>query len=843
MVKRLFLICVSIALLFGSTDVWARRITVDEALDIAERFYATQLSTTTRQAVSLHYVSPSTTRQAAGEQVYAFAAESNGGFVLVAADDRAREILGYSLEGTFSYDNMPIQLRALIDGYGRQIALLGELPNSTEDNWFSATLQKGPVGREVKPLLGDIEWNQDAPFNRLCPRDEAGNPMPVGCVATAAAQIMKFHGYPEKGIGSRSYSTSSLGIALSANFEEVTYDWADMLDSYNGTYTDTQADAVALLSYHVGVACRMDYVPYGSGATAKDIANALKRNFGYDDDMEYIDRTYFNEADWESMLRAELDEGRPILHFGEGVEGGHAFVCDGYDTFGLFHYNWGWGGMSDGYYQSAALNPEVLGIGSGMGGYNYLQSALTQIQPPTDKSTHTAHLHLNKAIIPGAVTVMSGNETKVTASFYNCGLRSFTGEVAAALYDTNDSLCVILSTKQLKALTELTGGTQGATFKFTLPTDLTSGTYRLYMVHKEEGTTEYIKMNAPVNMPNYLSVRISALAATFTEPAHSSELSLTAKPKVLTPLYNGRKASFSLTVKNEGEEFYSYLGVLMQKQTTDGSVVRQYVGVILTRIPKGATRTFTYSTDAIEVEAGNYDIVAVCDSTNSSRSFLTPIGPNELMVTEAKVNARPIFPGIFQLNGAVTVTAQDGSSTIHPNDLFTVTAPITNKGDYADGEFAAIFFNRAEKMVGNSAVSALSIGRNETKELKITHRLNEPAGQYAVIIASVTGDEATELRPYEYNAMSFWLRSSNDIGSLNDDGVIVATQGHSLYVKAGTPIYTIKVCDADGRTLCSVHPDSPEATLDTSTWPEGAYIVSVTTVEGTGSRKIWTGRQ
>lgn len=839
MAKRLFLICVNIALLLSSTNVWARRIAVDEAHGIAERFYAEQLSTTTRQAASLHYVSPSTTRQATEEQVYAFAAEGDRGFVLVAADDRAHEILGYSLEGTFSYDNMPIQLQALLDGYSQQIKALDEQHIIIDDSDYSATLHKGPIGQGVKPLLGGIEWNQDAPFNRLCPKDEAGDPMPVGCVATAAAQIMKFHGYPEKGIGSRSYPTSSLGIALSANFEEATYDWANMLDSYNGTYTDKQAEAVALLSYHVGVACRMDYVPYGSGATAKDIANALKRNFGYDDDMEYIDRTYFNEADWEALLRAELDEGRPILHFGEGVEGGHAFVCDGYDAFGLFHYNWGWGGMSDGYYQSAALNPEVLGIGSGMGGYNYLQSALTQIQPPTDNSIHIAHLHLNKAIIPGAATVMSGNETKVTASFYNCGLRSFTGEVAAALYDANDSLCVILSTKQLKALTELTGGTQGATFKFTLPTDLANGTYRLYLIHKEEGTTEYIKMNAPVNMPNYLSVKVNALAATFTEPAHSSKLSLTAKPQVLTPLYNGRKASFSLTVKNEGEEFYSYLGVLMQKQTTDGSVVRQYVGVILTRIPKGATRTFTYSTDAIEVEAGDYDIVAVCDSTNSSRSFLTPIGPDELMVTEAKVNAKPIFPGMFQLNGVITVTAQDGSTTIHPNDLFTVTAPITNKGDYADGEFAAVFFNRAEEMVGNSAVSALSLGRDETKELKITHRLNEPVGQYAVIIASVTGDEATELRPYEYNAMSFWLRTPSDISTLNDDGITVATQGDNLYVKAQTPIYIIKVTDANGRTLCTIHPDSMEATLSTATWPEGTYIVSVTTTEGMRSRKIW----
>ena len=842
MVKKLFLICVNIALLLSSTNAWARRIAVDEAHAIAERFYTSQLTTATRQGTQLHYVSPTTTRQANEEQVYAFAAEGNRGFVLVAADDRAHEILGYSLEGSFSYDNMPVQLQALLDGYSRQIRTLDEQRIILDDSDYSATLQKGPIGKGVKPLLGGIEWNQDAPFNRLCPKDEAGNAMPVGCVATAAAQIMKFHRYPEKVIGSRSYSTESMGIALSVNFAEATYDWANMLDSYNGTYTDKQAEAVAQLSYHVGVACRMDYVPYGSGATAKDIANALKRNFGYDDDMEYIDRTYFNEADWEALLRAELDEGRPILHFGEGVEGGHAFVCDGYDAFGLFHYNWGWGGMSDGYYQSAALNPEVLGIGSGMGGYNYLQSALTQIQPPTDNSTHVAHLHLNKAIIPGAAIVMNGMETKVTASFYNCGLRSFTGEVSAALYNTSDSLCAILSTKQLKSLTELTGGTQGATFKFTIPTDLADGSYRLYLIHKEEGTTEYIKMNAPVNMPNYLSVKISPKGTTFTEPAHSSKLSLTAKPTVLMPLYNGRKASFSLTVKNEGEEFYSYLGILMQKQTSDETLVRQYVGVILTRIPKGATRTFTYSTDNIEVEAGKYDIVAVCDSTNSNASYLTPIGPDELMVTETTVNAKPIFPAMFQLNGAISIKAQDGSSNIHPNDLFTVTAPITNKGDYDDGEFAAVFFNRAEQMVGNSAVSALSLGRNETKELKITHRLNAPIGQYAVIIASVTGDQATELQPYEYNAMSFWLRTPSDISSLNDDGITVATLGNNLYVGSTTPMNMIEVYDTEGRTVSAIAPQTAKATIDTAAWPEGAYIVSVTTAEGTATRKIWIRR-
>lgn len=834
----LSIVCIS------HTTLSAQKRTVTEAQAIAIRFYREQqqLHTKTRSATTeLKWVQPAT-RSTEDPLLYTFATD-NDGFVIVSADERAHTILGYSLNGTFSYNSLPTPLQVLLNNYETQLKQLPSIKVTTD-----STHKYAPVTRAtyqgVAPLLGSIEWNQDAPFNLQCPTDPVySSTTPAGCVAIAAAQIMKFHRHPEKGSGKRSYTTTTNRIGISVSYEGTIYDWDNMLNSYNYGYNDTQANAVAELCYHIGSACRTDYCYEGSGATAKDIANALKQNFGYDDDLEYIDRTYFTEPVWEQMLRDELDAGRPILHFGEGPTGGHAFVCDGYDSEGLFHYNWGWGGTSDGYFRSAALEPTVLGIGSGAGCYNYLQSALTQIQPPTENSTHIAHLHLSRALSPGATTVTNGTETKITASFYNCGLRQFTGEAAIALYSAsggNEPIC-ILASKALTRIPELTGGTSGTAFKFTIPDTLTNGTYQLYLVHKEEGTNQYIKMNAPVTIPNYLIVTKSTGTTTITQPAYHSKLSLTAKPKVENPLYHNRKGTFSLTVRNDGEEFYSYLGVLLQKRNTT-PVVRQYVGVILTRIPKGATRTFTFTTDAIDVEAGNYDVVAVCDSSNSSSSYLTPIGPDELMVTQTTIQKEPALAPNFRLTGAMTIAPIDGSTTISTNEQFTVNAKITNMGGYADGKFAVVFFNRAEEMIGNSNIVEASVGSLKTAELTITHRLNQPAGQYAAILTSVSGDEATAIYPAEYNAITFTLTEATEINSPShqiDTYIHNSPQTRTLQIRAERPITTIRITDTSGHTIYTSLPQYAQTHISTCEWEPSIYIIGLTTETGkTETHKI-----
>lgn len=795
--RRLIAFLLFIGLLPVSVvELSARSLTPEEARGVAAEFYAGlfRASRAGSGMPELRLVKPVVSRGVAAEAVYAFNAGEGDGFVLVSADDRMRPVVGYATEGRFAYDGMPVQLRALLDAYGREYDVLvasGLEVTAESAPYASATVPAAAeTAKAVAPLLDGICWNQDEPFNRLCPMDRYYNKerTPAGCVAVAAAQIMRYHGYPRQGIGSRSYMTDTERLAVSADFASAVYDWSAMLPDYNGGYTEQQAEAVALLLYHVGVACKMDYNYEGSGATAKETAKAFTRYFGYDGNLEYIDRTHYDEPAWDALLRAEIDAGRPVLEFGEGEGGGHAFVCDGYDARGYFHYNWGWGGLGNGYFLSSALEPEYLGIGSGLGAYNHMQSMLTNIQPPNPSATHRAELHLAKALVPADVVTARDAATVVTASFYNYGLRNFTGEAALLLCDDGGQVVAVLGSRVLTNIRELEGGTKATDFAFSVPDEVAAGTYRLYLAHKETGADEYTKMRAPVTAAGYLLVTVSADKVAYAQPAHAARLSLTAKPAVTSALYNGRRASFSVTVRNDGEEFYSYLGILMQKKDTGLEKVRQYVGVVLTRVPKGAVRTFTFSTDSIEVPAGNYDVVAVCDHENAAKNYFDAIGPDELMVTDATVKTRPLLSSNFQLVAPLEIVPADGASAIEPNRLFTVKARLINRGGYGDGSFALIFFDRDEQMIGNSNIVNLSLDRLKTGELNISHALNVPPGQYGVLLASVNGLEASAVDPVNNNGLTFFVSAPTGIVHVGEETGSAGGDDEPCYDLAGRPV-------------------------------------------------------
>jgi len=793
----------------------ARDLTADEAWQIACEFYAARLQESADAASRplqgggacpvLRRAGGLPARETSGTAFYAFNADEGRGFVLVSGDDRMRPVLGYSLEGAFSFDDVPVQLRPLLDAYRRHYEAIkaGGDALPAKVTAYATAARRLPAGA-VAPLLGGICWDQEAPFNRLCPTDKyVSRTTPAGCVAIAAAQIMRYYAYPAQGRGSRSYVTETERLSVNADFASASYAWDKMLPSYNGAYTEEQADAVALLAYHVGVACKTDYNYEGSGATAKEIAKAFTTYFGYDENIEYVDRTHYDAPSWEALLRVELEAGRPVLEFGEGEAGGHAFVCDGYDAEGLFHYNWGWGGMSNGYYSTSALEPEYLGTGSGLGAYNFLQAVLTHVQPPTPGSGHVAGLHLSKPLVPGAAATGRTDETKVTAAFYNYGLRNFTGEVALVLCGEDETPLRVLSSKSLTNLRELSGGTPGTDFVYALPADVPDGHYRLYLMHKEKGAADYTVMRAPVTQSNCLTAQVTADRVTYAVPALAAKLVLTAKPEVLTPLYHKRRASFRITVRNDGEEFYSYLGILLQKQNTGIQKVRQYVGVILTRVPAGATRTFTYTADSLQVGTGAFDVVAVCDPYNAQDSYLDAIGPDELMVTEANISNTPILSPRFALAGPLTIAATDGSETLEPGEMFTVTAPMLNSGGYGDGDFALVFFNRAEENIGNSNVVPLSLGMRQQRDLEISHRLNVPPGQYGVVLAQVRGNEASAVAPASYNGRVFDL---------------VAPTG---LVTVATPAEKVDVYTVDGvRLRRGVGRDEALRGL-----PHGVYVV------------------
>lgn len=297
---------------------------------------------------------------------YAFNLEQ--GYVIVSGDDEMTELVGYAENGFFDAENVPPQMQLWLDGYAEYVAAV----QSGKAKARKILLSDSP-SVVVEPLV-TTKWNQDAPFNNFAPEytDDNNNTQrcATGCAATAMAQIMKFHNWPEQGVGHYSYEHQSFGT-ISSNFSKHVYDWTNMIDRYNnGEYSNVQADAVALLMKDCGVSLNMNYGPV-SGASIHSYYPAFKNYFRYS--SRTVNRSGCETAEFTKIITDELQEGRPIIYCGTGENGGHAFVVDGYDTNYFLHVNWGWGGYSDGYFDMNYMDPTGLGIGGGSGAFKWNQ--------------------------------------------------------------------------------------------------------------------------------------------------------------------------------------------------------------------------------------------------------------------------------------------------------------------------------------------------------------------------------------------------------------------------------------------------------------------------------------
>ena len=327
-------------LLAVAMPMMAERVTPETARKVATTF----LNNNGAKATQLTDLSKS----AGFPNLYIFTADE--GFVVMAADDCVRPILGYSLTDKFTVDDMPENLRWWLQGYNDEIQYTIdnqiEKPSDISKEWQKLSNGKNDIGEVtviVAPLI-QSNWHQDAPFNNLCPTNCV-----TGCVATAMAQVMRYHSYPEHGIGSHDYILNSTSGTLSADFGSTHYDWSNMKLDYSQGYNNDEALAVASLMYHCGVSVEMKYGP-SSGSNIRRSSNSLSMYFNYN--TTYFEKKDFNDNDstWISMLKEDIDNRKPVLYGGNGSSGGHAFVCDGYDSQNYFHFNWGWGSIGEAYY-------------------------------------------------------------------------------------------------------------------------------------------------------------------------------------------------------------------------------------------------------------------------------------------------------------------------------------------------------------------------------------------------------------------------------------------------------------------------------------------------------------
>ncbi len=380
--KRITLLF-SLLFLVITLSVFAKKVEVSQARQAGLNFYYERANINQNISFDALLITGETIVTENDITAYYIFDIGDNGYIIVTADDQLYPVIGYSFETSWSNEELPAHvqfwlnnykgeiLEAITQGYPADQQITGAWERYSSPN--PVTLPDEPL-LDVEPMITNT-WNQDFPYNAMCPEDPAPGGsyyghVPVGCVATAMSQIMHYWRWPETGVGSHCYTPpqSQYGQQC-ADFGNTTYEWDGIVD-----HTSKQCDPVALLSWHCGISVNMMYGPTGSGAYTDDVPNALKNYFKYSTSAYYAHKYAYPTTQWNNLLKTDLDAGRPIEYSGTGGGEGHAWVCDGYQGTDYYHMNWGWGGNYNGYFYLNGLNP---------GGYTFNsdQGAVLQIHP------------------------------------------------------------------------------------------------------------------------------------------------------------------------------------------------------------------------------------------------------------------------------------------------------------------------------------------------------------------------------------------------------------------------------------------------------------------------------
>lgn len=480
----------------------------------------------------------------------------NGGYVIISGNDSLENILGYSFTGSFDINNVPDNMKGWLTQYEQEIDYFYKLNQSSTPS-IAISDERTPIN----PLL-KTQWDQGFPYNKFCPiAPDNSDPCITGCVATAMAQIMNHHKWPLVGKGEHSYTL--WGQDLSIDFNTINFDWDNMLSTYTSDNyrIPEQQDAVATLMKCCGYSVNMIYGPWLSLSYDNNVIAALFKYFDYDADMKLLSRRHFYSEQWEDIVYNELSHNRPIYYRGSG-NGGHAFVCDGYDTDGFFHFNWGWNGYCDGYFKLSALYPSGIGSGGSTGGYNYSQAIITGIKKRQNSYPQDIMLLGKIMDIGGGVTIYYDNPhaVDIEATYGLKAINESTGEIE------------YLQGKNFK----INAGDYGAESFDISDVYLTNGRYKVFPMFRPIGQQEWIEFNLDPTCQKYAYLEINDEDKMFYDPLNGdypeikiSSLSFNdviyeySSPKIDLQLSNSSNfdnvndVSFHITSRNGTEKVHS----------------------------------------------------------------------------------------------------------------------------------------------------------------------------------------------------------------------------------------------------------------------------------------------
>ena len=376
---RRFYICL-LTIVFAAIQIFAAPVDPEKALEIANDFWASKVSLKKGMqfklvpAESAFKASSRTASSKENDAYYVFTEAQNDGFVIVSGDDRLNPIVGYSTNAVS--DEMPPALTAWLEEYSEYV-------NDIRDGKVVPLLNNTrETSTHIEPMLVTA-WDQVAPYNNMCPILDNGKRAYTGCGNTATTQVMRFHKWPASPIADVEWENNITGEVEFCELKSHVYDWDNMLYNYTSEYSEEQGNAVARLMVDFGKASKSVYMPGMTGNNSPNIAYALVNVFDYSPDLFIAKRSDYTYEEYIALIRENLNNRQPIVYcgYGQNLETGHGFVCDGIDENNLLHIDWGWNGVFNGYFDIAIMEPEGNGIGGFSDRYNVSQHAIVNIKP------------------------------------------------------------------------------------------------------------------------------------------------------------------------------------------------------------------------------------------------------------------------------------------------------------------------------------------------------------------------------------------------------------------------------------------------------------------------------
>lgn len=743
----------------------------------------------------------------------------DAGYLVVSADDIAPALLGYGDSAPTDAVSLPPAMLYWIGEYSRQIAAMRSAGVCKYTVQKNATEDMPPIG----PLI-ETKWAQEAPYFNMCPLYD-GKRCATGCVATATAQIMNYHKWPERGFGSHSYTTPSWDYAekpfdVSCNFGEITFDWNNMLDLYDGYYTQVQADAVAQLMFACGAAVDMQYSPVASGALSSDVAAALINYFGYDKGVSFASRDYFDSQQWDRFIYGQLCDYGPVQYSGLNNDGGHSFVCDGYGSDGYFHINWGWAGICDGYFLLTALDPDSQGTGGTTAGYNFSQGAVINISTPRSDSKYYINIVLDKDFVIIQNSAETGDFVTAGCSekedyFINKSFGKNSGEFGLK-FTSSDGYGVIYSTEGMK-VESMEYQEKISPYDCRIPSDLPDGEYAVTPAFKDnDGVWHDIRVKR--NCIDKAIMTVSGGGCTFEsdDKAYVTVDEMTLNSQI----WLGNDFSLSARITNPSNKEYSgALSPALIVHGLDGVVaaVAEYYPIYL---GAGESIEISYigkfNSFEDDFQAGNYDLCILNEETSELCSEIIPVEIHE--EPESTVLELPQFgisgtddlkhvtAGEHVLNATVSCTEGFFGSTL----TFRLFEPVPDNPD-------EIFVSMAVE------TEPIFIGAGQSADISIPVTLAGTEDGYKYIVAIYNGDD------YIGEALYFTVyNNSTGIRDAENGSPEIRIDSHTAYVE-GDPDAGIEILTPGGvRRAASC--GSPKISLEGL--DRGIYIVVALTSDG-----------